>query len=196
MEVIVISVSECIWFERKLATFLAPSLLGIKCAGIFSIDKTKINLEEHISRFNKKASPKGLKLKYLCDCNEKCALLLLYHEKLLKEQLSGQKQQQILKHYGYPENSSFDCILKKLSHRLKTLKSFPHEIGIFLGYPVEDVVGFILNKGENYKLCGYWKVYGNTEKAKYTFEKYDKCRNFLCNKMNQGYDLYQALKIS
>ena len=34
------------------------------------------------------------------------------------------------------------------------------------------------------------------ERAKHTFESYDRCRAFLCNQLNQGYDLYQALKIS
>lgn len=59
-----------------------------------------------------------------------------------------------------------------------------------------DVVGFIENKGENFKLCGAWKVYGSVEKAKRTFSNYDKCRFFLCNKLNEGEDIYQALKIS
>ncbi len=38
---------------------------------------------------------------------------------------------------------------------------FPHEIDVFLGYPCEDVRGFIRHGGQGYKLCGYWKVYGD-----------------------------------
>lgn len=83
-----------------------------------------------------------------------------------------------------------------LRKRIRCHSEFSHEIGIFLGYSPDDVIGFIQNKGENYLLCGYWKVYGNKERAERTFKNYDKCRKFLCNKLNQGIDLYQALKIN
>lgn len=47
--------------------------------------------------------------------------------------------------------------------RLNT-KNFPHEIGIFLGYPLDDVIGFIEHKP--YYLVGDWKVYQNVNEAK------------------------------
>ena len=75
-------------------------------------------------------------------------------------------------------------------------ESFPHEIGIFLGYPAEDVRGFVENGGCNYKLCGCWKVYGSVESARRKFAAYDRCREYLCGRLEQGEDLYQALKIS
>lgn len=48
-------------------------------------------------------------------------------------------------------------------------KDFPHEIGLFLGYPLEDVQGFIENRAEGYKCVGCWKVYGDEEYAKQEF---------------------------
>ena len=33
--------------------------------------------------------------------------------------------------------------------------AFPHEIGLLLGYPVEDVLGFIRHQGKNYLYTGY-----------------------------------------
>lgn len=186
---------ECIRFEKNLACFTAPSLLGIKCANLVSLNKNDYNLHAQLERFNKKAFSKGLKLKILCMCKER-ALVLHYNTYLLELQLSGSKQNEILKKFGYIENSSIDSKLNRLAERIQKESQFPHEIGIFLGYPIEDVVGFMENKGENYKLCGYWKVYGDIEQAKRTFINYDKCRNFLCNKLNQGCDIYQALNIS
>ncbi len=53
--------------------------------------------------------------------------------------------------------------------------AFPHEIGLFLGYPSEDVLGFIRNRAGNSKMTGAWKVYGDKEKAERIFEKYRKC---------------------
>lgn len=43
-------------------------------------------------------------------------------------------------------------------------EDFPHEMGILLGYPVEDVEGFIINNGKNELYTGYWKVYDNLTK--------------------------------
>ena len=91
---------------------------------------------------------------------------------------------------------SFEECINRLAQRIRESDSFPHEVGVFLDYPLEDVIGFIENAGANYKLCGCHKVYGDEVKAARTFSNYAKCRNFLCGKLNMGNDIYQALKIS
>ena len=73
---------------------------------------------------------------------------------------------------------------------------FPHEIGVFLGYPVEDVTGFIKNKGKSFKLNGYWKVYGDEKKASHMFRRYTECRDSLCRKLSQGISLESALGLA
>ena len=101
----------------------------------------------------------------------------------------------MLANCGYPKNSTLEEKLDFLAKRIKGCNDFPHEIGIFLDYPIEDVKGFIENNGENFKLCGFWKVYDNEEKARKTFSNYKKCRSFLCGKLNEGTDIYKALRI-
>ncbi len=93
---------------------------------------------------------KGLQLKILCTCQNR-TLVLLYNETLLERQLSGEEQKAILQKYGYPETLSLESKLNRLAERIRHESQFPHEIGIFLGYPTEDVIGFMENKGENYK---------------------------------------------
>ena len=66
--------------------------------------------------------------------------------------------------------------MDRLSERMRANNGFPHEIGVFLGYPPEDVMGFVRNKGKNYKYNGYWKVYGDVEQCKRRFAAYDSCR--------------------
>lgn len=61
---------------------------------------------------------------------------------------------------------------------LETLKSrfqsgCPHEIGLFLGIPYDDVASFISHNGENYLFYGYWKVYSEPVKAKRLFADFD-----------------------
>ena len=51
---------------------------------------------------------------------------------------------------------------------------------MFLGYPPEDVSGFIKNGAQAFKCIGCWKVYGDEAKAKCTFAKYNKCTAIYC----------------
>lgn len=41
-----------------------------------------------------------------------------------------------------------------------------------LGYPAEDVQGFIENETKECKCVGCWKVYGDVEQAQKKFEQY------------------------
>ena len=85
------------------------------------------------------------------------------------------------KKYAAAENhtlrSSFlEEALETLKKRLSESGEFPHEIGLFLGYPPEDVEGFIENRGKNCKCVGCWKVYGDPEQAVRQFARFKKCR--------------------
>lgn len=185
---------EHIKFSKILAYQSAPSMLGIKPANLFTVDKHKFSIDENINMFNYKAASKGLKIKVLNETvNRK--LLIIYNERLLQKQLSDSSVKKCFKKFGYTSDMNVDESLERLSSRIKSDGSFPHEIGLFLGYPVADVEGFIKNKGENYLICGCWKVYSNEKKAKRIFDNYDKCREYLCNKLDQGIDIYKALKI-
>ena len=53
------------------------------------------------------------------------------------------------------------------------MEHYPHEMGIFLGYPLEDVRGFIRHEGKESRYTGYWKVYGDVTQAKQIFQAYD-----------------------
>lgn len=57
---------------------------------------------------------------------------------------------------------------------------FPHEVGLFLSYPPEDVKGFIDHRANDFKCAGLWKVYGDEEKVRSLFEKYRKCTEIYC----------------
>ena len=182
-------------FEEQLAFYSAPSLLGIKCASLMSVRRSEFDVAASSEQFNRRASAKGLRVRELCGC-EKRALLLVYSETKLAARLADPRCREVLRRNGYTDDMSAEACLCRLAGRIGADGDFPHEIGIFLDYPVEDVLGFIENKGANFKLCGYWKVYGDTAKAQRTFDNYNKCRRFLCNKLSEGQDLCRALRIS
>lgn len=112
---------------------------------------------------------------------------------MLLDALTQEDARQLMLEGGYTVGGSLDAYIDKLSQRLSCNKDFPHEIGVFLGYPIEDINGFIAHRGERFKLCGYWKVYNDEVKAKQIFKSYDKCRSFLCGKIDEGVNIYKAL---
>lgn len=114
----------------------------------------------------------------LCQGNQR-DMWLLYREEELKKILRREENRQFFRTMGY-ESFSLPAVLNKVRNRLITHRDgkgeYPHELGILLGYPLEDVEGFIRNKGKNYLYSGYWKVYGDVEKARQLFRSYDRAR--------------------
>lgn len=66
------------------------------------------------------------------------------------------------------------CLLKaKLRHF-----EFPHEIGVFLGFPIDDVIALSRTRDKIMSIASYWKVYAMPESTKRTFDLYDGLRSF------------------
>ena len=104
------------------------------------------------------------------------ALIYIYRADELKKVLRDAGVRQLLANCGY---SCFNVTgaLDMLRMRLHSNDAFPHEIGVFLGYPLEDVLGFIENGGKNCLACGCWKVYANECAALQAFRRYEKCKS-------------------
>ena len=82
-----------------------------------------------------------------------------------------------------------DGAIRHLAGRICESQEFPHEIGLFLGYPLADVVGFVENKGKNCLCTGFWKVYGDEQEAKKQFARYQKCREIYARLFENGRSL-------
>ena len=160
--------------DKKLAFNSAPALLGIKCASLLSLGAQWFEVSEYARQFNERVKSRGLKIRLLCECRNR-VLLFVYNERLLKARLSDKRAQKLLCECGYDKSLTLEGHLDRLSKRISCGGDFPHEIGIFLGYPLEDVTGFISNKGHNCKCTGTWKVYGDASSAKKAFSKFNKC---------------------
>ena len=113
------------------------------------------------------------------------AMIYIYRPGRLEEDLSDREARCILQSCGYTERSVPGCI-SLLMQRLKSNTDFPHEIGLFLGYPPEDVSGFIKNKALRSKATGHWKVYGDEKKALKTFARYKKCTKVYTDRKARG----------
>lgn len=116
-------------------------------------------------------------------------LVLVYSPPYLKRVLTKPVNKAYLRLDGYPVDENLDQMLQYMSARMRHSAGFPHETGIFLGYPLEDVLGFIKNKGQNYKLLGYWKVYSNEAAARQIFDVYKYCETTFMTKFYEGVPL-------
>ena len=81
--------------------------------------------------------------------------------------------------------------MARLARRFRESEAFPHEVGLFLSYPPEDVKGFIDHRANDFKCAGLWKVYGDEEKARSLFAKYRKCTEIYCALLQSGSKLEQ-----
>ena len=176
--------------EDLLIRHCSPTLAGIKTGNLFSCSYSgRKELTQALSRLNRKLVPKGIRILPLkvCPCR---VLIYAYRPNALKKDLTDQRAIDLLLHYGYaPEN--LNACVSHLIHRLQTMKEFPHEIGLFLSYPPEDVLGFILNKAHHHKCLGCWKVYGNEEEAQRLFKKYHQCSKIYAQQWHQGKSIEQ-----
>ena len=90
-----------------------------------------------------------------------------------------------------PPSASVQGCLLQLRRRLAQSGQFPHEIGLFLGYPPCDVLGFLHDAGRHSKLSGYWQVYGDAQAALALFAKYKKCADVYARCHANGTSIWQ-----
>jgi hypothetical protein len=112
-------------------------------------------------------------------------LVLIYRLGLLTRKLRGGAAARYLRSLHYPAGAGLEGYLSFLKTRFAG-PGFPHEVGIFLGYPLEDVICFSSGKSSPYNCRGYWKVYRRPEKAERTFVYMDEARIALMKELFSG----------
>lgn len=171
--------------EQYLIKNCSPTLASLKTANLINVPfRIYEDLLCSVSEWNKCLNPKGVELIVLKAC-ENTALIYVVRKASLQRDLKQKGVFDFLKQYGYTTVDVDSCIAR-LIKRLSVNSAFPHEIGVFLGYPLNDVVGFINNRGQNSKCCGCWKVYCNECEAMKTFARFKKCTRIYCKLWSQG----------
>lgn len=158
--------------EEMIVRYCSPTLAGIKTGSLFSAAfASQKELVETLRGWNSLLRRKGLRAIPFADKNGRTAVYV-YRVSRLGADFKNVAIRSMLTERGYDCDRPERCIAR-LARKLKSGAEFPHEIGLFLGYPPEDVSGFI-NKAEC-KLSGAWKVYGDKTRAEKTFAQYKKC---------------------
>ena len=168
----------------------APTLAGMKTGNLFPcFFSSPQALAEELRAMNRVLVPRGLRLVPLRREKGR-ALLYLFRPAALSRDLAQEEVRRLLRQAGYRDLGQGAC-LAELRRRLGAGGDFPHEIGLFLGYPPEDVAGFVRHRGKGCKCVGCWKVYGDEQAARSIFEKYEMCSKIYFRQWQQGKSIEQ-----
>ncbi len=172
-------------FSKVLALHSAPAICGIKASNLINCNLLELNnFFEDVKEVNDNYNP-SLYIKILKIKNDK-ALILVYKKETINLILT-KNNLCFLKKCGYPNSYNIDDLIDYLIIRLNSSDTFPHEIGIFLGYDLDDVLGFIKHKKSIYS--GLWKIYSDKERKIELFNKYKNCTKTVLTYLDNGYKL-------
>ena len=176
--------------------FAVPCLFGLE--GLVADEIRRLGLEDVRAETGRVLCRGALGELARLNLNLRCGervLLLVYREDRLARQLADPAVAAMLEQAGYPPGGGPAAMLGHLRRRLEAGGGFPHEMGLFLGYPPEDVRGFWENGGRNYKYSGVWKVYSDdVEGARAAFRRYSRCRDAICKRLAGGISLVQMFR--
>ena len=173
--------------DLALITYCSPTLAGLKPASLLCLPRRDgvQGYSDIIEKYNQKYNAKGLYFRILYTCPKR-TLLYVYRPARVWSYVRQRDNTLFLHQCGYRRCQDVSALLDQLAARFSAGGCFPHESGIFLGYPLEDVCGFIANKGSHAKLCGDWKVYGDARAAAHTFQRFKSCRKDYLNRFAIG----------
>lgn len=177
--------------ETQLALQCAPVLAGLKISNLLNVNSKQGALIQKLLAATELSC-------YVLLRNGHRMTILIYHKKMLKAYLADKRVQSFLAEQGY-EEMSLEEMLHLLSQRyqshMEKRAGFPHELGVFLGYPMEDVEGFIENNGENFLCLGYWKVYQNRQAKLELFQKFERAKEWMILLVSNGMEFLEAVNL-
>lgn len=177
--------------EVKIAQQCAPVLAEVKASNMLVLE------DRYIKDVVKTLEGTGVSWRCLYAGEEK-NIWLIYRKQALQSVLRTGEARGFLKTHGY-EEGTLEQMLMHLGKRFRQYRkdknvAFPHEMGVFLGYPMADVKGFIEHEGKNYLYSGYWKVYADVEERKRLFQVYEEVRQVFVQEAEKGKNLWEITR--
>lgn len=176
--------------ETQIALRCAPLIAGLKLSNLLIVKSGQF------CRVHQLLEGTGIDSLVLYKGGQKVTALL-YREAWMAYYLRDLNIKAMLWQFGY-RDFSMEGLSDKFAMRYQGYmqggKTFPHEMGIFLGYPLEDVWGFIENNGKGALYTGYWKVYEDKPGKLHLFHVFDFAKEKLLKLLAQGVSMDDILK--
>lgn len=177
-------------FNQMVINFSAPTFCRIKPGNLFFV-RNNLFLKKNFDEWKKSFSEHGI-MSFSLELSESSTAILVIDIFSVKKILNDIHVRNYLGKKGYEYSDEFGFI-NELFMRIKYNEVFPHEVGIILGYPLNDVIEFEKQHGTNFKYGGYWKSYSDVENAKKCQCKYNDCSCLCKNLYDNGLSLSQII---
>ncbi len=170
--------------EYSLCRNCCLTLGGLKAGSLFACpEHCRRKVRECLGAFR----GRGIRFAELgVSCGRR--LLLVYDREMVGELLADGDTARFLTDRGY-DCSGTAAAVAELRSRVSGGGDFPHEIGVFLGYALDDVKAFIADPCGGKRVGGYWKVYSDLPAKQKLFEKYRRYSDTICEKLVSGHSL-------
>lgn len=177
--------------ETQLALQCASLITGLKISNL-------LILSSENERVVKSILNKSMISYYRLLKNDEKITYLLFKRQELERVIKDEDVWKIFRSNGY-KTLHIGKILRTFQLRYEDYVNgnieFPHEMGLLLEYPVEDVVGFVDNKGKNFLYSGYWKVYKNMKEKVKLFRKFEVAEETLIHMVSNGVSIIDIIDI-
>lgn len=183
--------------DRGLLDWCAPTLAGLKPASMFSVPRfhevgrcacgkpcmgeyAPGELDEALARATGRLEACGVRVRALAT-RPGSMLVLMWRPALMEAFVQRDAEAALLELEGYDVSSAEACVTR-LQERLRAFDAcprnpdgtdrFPHEVGFLLGYPLDDVLGFVRDR-QHPLLRGCWNVHADVPRAQRIFTLYE-----------------------
>lgn len=177
--------------ETQIALQCAPLISGLKMSNLLIVSAEDETLVRMILRKS------GISFYRLLKSGEKVTFLLFRREWL--EAYLQQKEVRAVfvaeSYQDYILGNVFRTFQERYKRYMNGGDCFPHEMGLLLGYPVEDVQGFMENEGKNFLYSGYWKVYADVQEKIKLFQKFETAKETVIQLLSYGVGIRDIIDI-
>lgn len=101
--------------------------------------------------------------------------VLFYNLPTLDRVLKEKPVQRFLTVSGYPSPYSLEKYVEYLVNKMRWGRTY-YEIGVFLGYPLKDVIGFMGYSPLKFTGIKGWRYYGDRALSEKIYARYQKAR--------------------
>ena len=149
-------------YIKRILEMLGAVILGSKPAEIINVPGSKEDKKIKLSKIEAFFSNCSRITYRIITTHDGGKRVLFINEKSMEKVLVNKRCINFLKFVGYSSDYELNDYMNELVFRLQS-EEFPHEIGVFLGYPLKDVLGFMgYGKNELVEVKN-WRIYGDKE---------------------------------
>ena len=169
---------------HTIAYHAAPVLENLKPAVLLVFNAGKLNLAALWRSYRRELTWQAPLEFFQLKTSSRSIVVLFYRRDAISVILKDPHHETFLKEFGYEPHNT---VQKNLSLLRKSFKrGICHEIGLFLGIPLQDVLCFMRERGCSPIFIGCWKVYHKPEYALSVFYHFKAAKKKYLESLQSG----------